>query len=76
MRNFLTTGLLTKGMPLYDPGRAAPPTGLTTGRAVRSQLLIEGDDGMKTRLLSGVNRVPDTSEGLRAARIGDDRPPE
>ncbi|GHE27930.1 hypothetical protein GCM10017771_42910 [Streptomyces capitiformicae] len=75
-RIFLTTGLLTKRMSLYDPGGTAPPTGLTTGRAVRSQLLIEGEDGMKTRLLSGVNRVPDRSEGLRVAGIGADRPPE
>ncbi|KFF98804.1 hypothetical protein IQ62_22860 [Streptomyces scabiei] len=76
MRIFLTTGLLTKGMSLYDPGRATPRTGLTTGRAVRTQQLIEGEVGMKTRLLCGVNRVPDRSEGLRAAGIGDDRPPE
>ncbi|MCL6738422.1 hypothetical protein [Streptomyces neyagawaensis] len=52
------------------------PTGLTTGRAGRSQQLIEGDDGMKTRLLSGVNHVPDRSEDCRADGIGNDRPPE
>ncbi|GAB2934277.1 hypothetical protein GCM10027075_38390 [Streptomyces heilongjiangensis] len=75
MRTFLTLGLLTNGPALYDPGGTAVPTGLTTGRAVRSRQLIEGDDGMKTRLLSGVNRVPDRSEGCRAYRTGDDRPP-
>ncbi|MFJ7045044.1 hypothetical protein ACIQVC_16765 [Streptomyces sp. NPDC101112] len=52
------------------------PTGLTSGRAGRSQQLIEGDDGMKTRLLSGVNRVPDRGEDRRADGIGNDRPPE
>ncbi|PIM67899.1 hypothetical protein CTU88_34685 [Streptomyces sp. JV178] len=63
-------------MPLYDPGGTAVPTGLTSGRAGRSQQLIEGDDGMKTRLLSGVNRVPDRGEDRRADGIGNDRPPE
>ncbi len=76
MRIFLTPGLLTNGVPLYDPGGTAVPTGLTTGRAGRSQQLIEGDDGMKTRLLSGVNHVPDRSEDCRADGIGNDRPPE
>jgi hypothetical protein len=73
VRSFLTAGLLTNGVPLYDPGGT---TGLTSGRAGRSQQLIEGDDGMKTRLLSGVNRVPDRGEDRRADGIGNDRPPE
>ncbi|MGJ5830099.1 hypothetical protein [Streptomyces ossamyceticus] len=76
MRSFLTAGLLTNGVPLYDPGGTAVPTGLTTGRTGRSQQLIEGDNGMKTRLLSGVNRVPDRDEDRRADGIGNDRPPE